>query len=335
MRTGIKKDIKDIQKFCIENNKEEKYMPKKLMIEVTNYCNSKCIFCVNCKMIRKKCFIDENIVKKAIEQGKNMGIQEVGFYTNGEPLLNLNIDRYIEYAKKNSYNYVYITTNGILANEERIRKLFDIGLDSIKFSINSIEKENYNKIHGTDCFEVVVNNLKNIYNMKKKEYKNKRVYVSYIKTKLNNYKDNEINDFFKEYCDDISIQNVRNQGGLVSNIKKLKFNNTREEYKLPCFYPFNTVVITCEGYVTACCMDFQNYLVYGNLNKGKISDIWNNEVIQKLREKHLNGKIDNILCKNCIENKFEKCKPLLRKYASEINFDEWRKYENINGYITK
>ena len=51
-------------------------------------------------MIRKKCFIDENIVKKAIEQGKNMGIQEVGFYTNGEPLLNLNIDRYIEYAKK-------------------------------------------------------------------------------------------------------------------------------------------------------------------------------------------------------------------------------------------
>lgn len=325
MDTKLEKDIKNIQEFNFKDCIIEKYKPKKLMIEVTNNCNSKCIFCGNCNMTRKRSFVSEKIVKKALEQGIVMGIREVGFYTNGEPLLDKNIEKYIEYAKKNLYDYVYITTNGILANKNRVKALFDSGLDSIKFSINSIEKENYKNMHGVNCFEKVVENLRNTYYIKKSQYPNKKVYVSYVKTKMNNYKDDEIKHFFEEYCDGVLIQEVRNQGGLISNIEKLKINNHENIYNLPCFYPFNTVIVTCEGYVTACCMDFQNYLVYGNLNEKKLQDIWNNDLIQELRKKHLNGKIEDIICKNCIDNKFEQCKPLMESYSCKVEFDKWRK----------
>ena len=325
MDTKLEKDIKNIQEFNLKDGIIEKYKPKKLMIEVTNNCNSKCIFCGNCNMTRKRSFVSEKIVKKALEQGIVMGIRKVGFYTNGEPLLDKNIEKYIEYAKKNLYDYVYITTNGMLANKNRVKALFDSGLDSIKFSINSIEKENYKNVHGVNCFEKVVENLRNAYYMKKSKYPNKKVYVSYIKTKMNNYKDDEIKHFFEEYCDGVLIQEVRNQGGLISNIEKLKINNHENIYNLPCFYPFNTVIVTCEGYITACCMDFQNYLVYGNLNEKKLQDIWNNDVIQELRRKHLNGKIEDTICKNCIDNKFEQCKPLMECYSCNVEFDKWRK----------
>ena len=325
MDTKLEKDIKNIQEFNLKDGIIEKYKPKKLMIEVTNNCNSKCIFCGNCNMTRERSFESGKIVKKALEQGKAMEISEVGFYTNGEPLLDKNIEKYIEYAKKNLYDYVYITTNGMLANKNRVKALFDSGLDSIKFSINSIEKENYKNVHGVNCFEKVVENLRNAYYMKKSKYPNKKVYVSYIKTKMNNYKDDEIKHFFEEYCDGVLIQEVRNQGGLISNIEKLKPNNHEKTYTLPCFYPFNTVIVTCEGYVTACCMDFQNYLVYGNLNEKKLQDIWNNDVIQELRKKHLNGKIEDTICKNCIDNKFEPCKPLMERYSCGVEFDKWRK----------
>ena len=325
MDTKLEKDIKNIQEFNFKEGIIEKYKPKKLMIEVTNNCNSKCIFCGNCNMTRKRSFVSEKIVKKALEQGIVMGIREVGFYTNGEPLLDKNIEKYIEYAKKNLYDYVYITTNGILANKNRVKALFDSGLDSIKFSINSIEKENYKNMQGVNCFEKVVENLRNTYYIKKSQYPNKKVYVSYVKTKMNNYKDDEIKHFFEEYCDGVLIQEVRNQGGLISNIEKLKINNHENIYNLPCFYPFNTVIVTCEGYITACCMDFQNYLVYGNLNEKKLQDIWNNDVIQELRRKHLNGKIEDTICKNCIDNKFEQCKPLMECYSCNIEFDKWRK----------
>jgi hypothetical protein len=325
MDTKLEKDIKNIQEFNFKEGIIEKYKPKKLMIEVTNNCNSKCIFCGNCNMTRKRSFVSEKIVKKALEQGIVMGIREVGFYTNGEPLLDKNIEKYIEYAKKNLYDYVYITTNGILANKNRVKALFDSGLDSIKFSINSIEKENYKNMQGVNCFEKVVENLRNTYYIKKSQYPNKKVYVSYVKTKMNNYKDDEIKHFFEEYCDGVLIQEVRNQGGLISNIEKLKINNHENIYNLPCFYPFNTVIVTCEGYITACCMDFQNYLVYGNLNEKKLQDIWNNDVIQELRRKHLNGKIEDTICKNCIDNKFEQCKPLMECYSCNVEFDKWRK----------
>ena len=219
MDTKLEKDIKNIQEFNFKEGIIEKYKPKKLMIEVTNNCNSKCIFCGNCNMTRKRSFVSEKIVKKALEQGIVMGIRKVGFYTNGEPLLDKNIEKYIEYAKKNLYDYVYITTNGILANKNRVKALFDSGLDSIKFSINSIEKENYKNMQGVNCFEKVVENLRNTYYIKKSQYPNKKVYVSYVKTKMNNYKDDEIKHFFEEYCDGVLIQEVRNQGGLISKIK--------------------------------------------------------------------------------------------------------------------
>lgn len=180
-------------------------------------------------------------------------------------------------------------------------------------------------MQGVNCFEKVVENLRNTYYIKKSQYPNKKVYVSYVKTKMNNYKDDEIKHFFEEYCDGVLIQEVRNQGGLISNIEKLKINNHENIYNLPCFYPFNTVIVTCEGYITACCMDFQNYLVYGNLNEKKLQDIWNNDVIQKLRRKHLNGKIEDTICKNCIDNKFEQCKPLMECYSCNVEFDKWRK----------
>jgi hypothetical protein len=37
--------------------------------------------------------------------------------------------------------------------------------------------------------------------------------------------------------------------------------------KYPCPYPFNSVVVTAEGLLTACCMDFENMLAYADLNK--------------------------------------------------------------------
>lgn len=69
---------------------------------------------------------------------------------------------------------MYITTNGMLANKNRVKALFDSGLDSIKFSINSIEKENYKNVHGVNCFEKVVENLRNAYYMKKVNIQTKR-----------------------------------------------------------------------------------------------------------------------------------------------------------------
>lgn len=300
------------------------YLPKKnLLIEVTNSCNCNCIFCANNKMTRRRNFIDEKIVYRLLKEAYDLGVREVGFYTTGEPLLNPKLEEYITYAKKLGYIYTYITTNGILLNDKRIKSLVNSCVDSIKISINAINKEDYKFIHGVDKFEVVMNNLKNLYNYRKENNSKYKIFVSYVATKYTDIDINEIKNFFKDYCDEVGIINVRNQNGMMPEICNFSCENGKNKIKsernIPCHYVFNTINVTCEGYLSACCTDFQNYLVYADLNKVSLKEAWHNEIITELREKHLHNKIDNTLCYNCIHSNKEMPNPLLKDLASKFN----------------
>lgn len=76
MKNNLNERMKEINIFDKMAKNEAKYIPKNLMIEVTNACNSRCVFCANHKMTRKRDFIDSSIVTKALKQGK--GIRDKG-----------------------------------------------------------------------------------------------------------------------------------------------------------------------------------------------------------------------------------------------------------------
>lgn len=304
----------------ILNNKnfsEHLAFPKKnLLIETTNYCNNKCLFCANRKMTRKRGFINPRLVKKVLRECYDLGTREVGFYATGEPLINQKLEEYVSLAKKIGYEYIYLTTNGILANKERIEGLFKSGLDSLKFSINAIDRETYKLIHGTDNFDIVLVNLKNAYAIKKEKYKDRKISVSYIMTKYSIEEKKTIKHFFESITDEVAIDMARNQGGLIKEIDYLVDNVNN--IKAPCFYVFNSINITYEGYITACCMDFQNYLAYADINKHHIEEAWKCNIITELREKHLCNSIKNTLCNNCINGKYKKVKPICEQLATKF-----------------
>lgn len=295
----------------LEISKLEKYelyppFPKKnLLIEVTNKCNSNCIFCANSKMKRKRKYIDPALLEKILKEAFELGMIEVGFYTTGESLLDNNLSKYIKLAKNIGYKYIYITTNAILLNNRKIKELVDAGIDSIKLSINAINKKDYEFIHGVNYFDTVISNLKSLYNYRKNEKLQFKIYVSYIATRYTDYSVAKIKAFFADYCDEVAVINVRNQSGLMPEINKYlscekQKNKIKAKRILPCHYVFNTVNVSCEGYLTACCTDFENYLVYADLNKETLKDSWHNEVITELRRQHLNKKLEENLCNNCI-----------------------------------
>lgn len=282
--------------------------PKKnLLLEVTNSCNNQCIFCANRIMTRNKKNINPKLPYKVIEEAYKLGTREIGFYATGEPLLNPNLIDYIKKAKDIGYNYIYLTTNGILADKEKVLELYKAGLNSIKFSINAINENDYLLIHKTNNYNRVFNNLKNIYSEKTKLNLDLRVYVSYIMTKFSEYSLSDIKNHFKNISDEVIVQAVRNQGGMLPEIEdKLipisQNSDISQNHYLPCRYPFNSITVTCEGYLTACCMDFQNYLAYADLKEESLNIAWNNKYIRSIRKKHLECEVDNTLCENCVYN---------------------------------
>lgn len=316
----------DLRMKEISNAKHKYIYPpfptKNLLIEVTNACNCNCIFCANSKMKRKRKFIDKNLVFKVLDEAFELGMREVGFYTTGESLLDDNLALYIKKAKKIGFNYVYITTNAILLNENKTKDLIDAGIDSIKLSINGINEGDYIFIHGFDYYEQVMLNLKKLFNYRNKYNLTFKIFVSYIATRYTDYDINEIKKHFENLCDEVAVVNVRNQSGMMPEINRLLScintdNKIQAERVVPCHYVFDTVNVSCEGYLTACCTDFENYLAYANLNITSLKDAWHNELITSLRKKHLENNLCDTLCSNCIKCSLIIPKPLSIDYIEK------------------
>ena len=294
------------------------------MNELRNRCNSNCIFCANSKMERKRANINENLIKKVLIEAFALGMREVGFYTTGESLLNSNLSQYIKLSKEIGYEYIYITTNGILMGPNKIEEIINSGIDSIKFSINAINKQDYNFIHGVNCFEKVMENLRLLKKYREENKLNYKIFVSYIATRYTDYSTDKIKNTFNKYCDDVVVVNVRNQSGMMPEINKYLSCETGENKvpanrTLPCHYVFNSVNVSCEGFLTACCTDFENYLAYADLNKVSLSEAWHNNVITSLRKMHINNDLGNTICKNCICSVESMPTPLVSEYASKIS----------------
>ena len=298
--------------------------PRNMLLEVTNLCNNKCIFCANEKSSRRKGFIEFNKALCILKEAYNNGTREVGFYATGEPLLNKDLEKYIYYAKEIGYEYTYLTTNGVLLDEERANKLIDSGIDSIKVSLNAVNREDYIFIHGVDYFDKV---LKNIISLSKiKKYKKFKLYISCILTNQTVESKYEFKKYFEKYVDEIWFDNCSNIGGYMCEINDLIAVNKDSGHHFEnniCPLIFKNLYVTYEGYLTMCCTDFQNYLVVADLNKIPLAEAWNNELAVKLRKAHLNHKLEKTLCYNCIYNCETKVKPLIDEYAVKFEYKTW------------
>jgi radical SAM protein with 4Fe4S-binding SPASM domain len=309
--------------FCIE----PKFPQKNFLLELSNICNHKCIFCASRKMTRKKGDINPEFLSRILKEAYQEGMREVGFYTTGEPLTSKNLVLAIEQAKQIGYDYVYITTNGALADENKILSVINAGIGSIKFSINADNEKAYEFIHGKDDFSKVKENLKFVYNYRQKNNLDFKIFISFIVTK---HTANQVENFKKQfgsYCDEIIFLNLVNQGGLNSEIKNTltecqeNENITIVKNSLPCPAVFNSLTISHEGYLTACCVDFQNYLAIADLNKVSLKQAWNSDKYKQLRQAHLDKNVKGTICQNCVSYSTEEFHPINEQLATVIDFD--------------
>lgn len=302
--------------------------PKNALIELSNACNHACVFCNNPRMKRKINFLDKDVFLNFVKQASNLGLQEIGLYSTGEPFMIKNLNWFIKTSKENNIKRVYLTSNGALASLEKVKSAYENGLDSIKYSINSSSKDNYKIIHGKDDFLKVLKNIDNVFNWKKKNNIKLQMLSSFIYTKRTYKEIKSYKKIFSKYFEEMKIFPAGSQGGRINNIiKNISTENILKEKKnlKPCDMLWNRIHLTCEGYLTACCVDYELDLVYSDFKNSKeqLTDIWNNNLMQKLRKKHLEKDLDDSLCKNCllgVNEKYEKLmKPELLENKKKVN----------------
>jgi MoaA/NifB/PqqE/SkfB family radical SAM enzyme len=118
-----------------------------VVIESTNFCNAKCVYCTHSIMKRTKGYMPDFVFKKIIEDCKECkDLDNICMQIHGEPtLLNCLNDR-LCYIRKNLPNVkINLISNGAKLTEEIVSLV-----DHLDFSFNYALKEDYEKGMGLD-----------------------------------------------------------------------------------------------------------------------------------------------------------------------------------------
>ena len=259
------------------------------------------------------------------------GSTDITFYATGEPLIFPKLAEYIRYAKNLGYSYVFLTSNAALSTSSKMKNIIDAGLDSIKFSVNAGTRENYEKVHGKDDFDKVVENIK-LWDQYRKESGSKlKMFVSFIPTQITKNDYPLLLERVGRYIDqEVDQRECSNQGGnMLENNKFEEINpenilGTLKTHQLTniCPDPFNRVTVSSEGYLTACVVDYQNALIMADLSNTSIVDAWNNKEFQEFRQKHLEDKLEGTLCHNCLKNSNLPFEPLKKEFFKPLKEDK-------------
>lgn len=292
-----------IEKICVQPNSFDDIT---LRLELSNICNHKCLFCPNSEMQRKRCHMNSDLVYRLLSEGSKLGIKKVGLFITGEPFASPELEKYIRFAKENDYTYVFITTNGAMASPDRLEKVMEAGVDSIKFSINAGTRESYKIVHGVDDYEKVWENLMYADRYRKRRGLHVKLLSSFVVTK---YTQKEIEEHYEKitpYVDEICFFKAESFGGDMKNddLEAAIGNDNIPQYalpnRLPCAELFKTICVTAEGYLTCCCNEAFNYLVTVDVNDLSLEEAWNSDAMQDIRKRHIEGDIDGTQCYKCI-----------------------------------
>ena len=279
---------------------EKPNFPKAIKIEVTSRCNYSCQYCAHRLKLRKDGDIDPNFFKKIVNEAKNLGVKEIGLFGLGESTLNKKLPDYIKYTKDLGIPYVFLTTNGSVCSKNYLLKLIKSGLDSIKFSINAYNKEDYKINHGQNNFNKIIERVSWLYNYKKENNLKLNVCISSIYDKKKIKEAENFKNTIKHIVDDFYFLPLYNQGGFVPNSSAIEGNPGMMESlvsPVPCYKLFNFSNISWDGWMEACCFDFGGEFRVANLEKTTLMEAWNSEKFIKIRKSHLSRKV----CGPCIK----------------------------------
>lgn len=92
-----------------------------------------------------------------------------------------------------------------------------------------------------------------------------------------------------------------------------------EGAEAPCNMIFNRLHVTYQGYLTACCVDFNNMMAIADLNTTPLKSAWNSSEFIELRRQHLEKNIGNNMCYMCIHNvECENVMPLVPQLYKKV-----------------
>ena len=287
-------------------------------IETTNRCNMRCEMCPRTTMMTRPIEdIDEVTFRKVVEQLQphnaelwgqwkryceaKYGISEsdepsenhfflyiiakvIQLHGYGDPLLDKHMAEYIQILTDKGFP-TYFSCNPANINLEATYRMMEAGLSYIKYSIESVNDEEYKKIRGraanfTESYQDILNVL---------DYKHAHdLGTTVVITMLNLNRHDQQEEFERllEVFSDLDVY-VYLKSEDCQWYRKDYHQTHSIHWSEPCKHPWMTMTIKSNGEATMCMEDFNNEIVFGNVQQASLQEIWEGERYRAFRYQHI------------------------------------------------
>lgn len=303
--------------------------PFLLYVDPSSACNFRCQFCPtgHIDLLKaseyKRRVMSLRLFEKLLQdlEAFPQALRVMRMNKIGEPTLNKNLPTMVRLAKESGrVRYIDFATNASMFSPEMLTQLVDAGLDRMNISLEGISKEQYAEHAKVDFdFAKLVDQIRWLYPHRG----NCEITIKVPGDYLGAEDRERFFDLFGDYCDRIFVEelspiwpefDLENRAG-VSASKPVGQYRERLEDKDVCTYIFYAMAVNADGTVSACCPDWDQKLVVGDIRTQSLREIWHSPGMNKLRRLHLQGRRrENPVCRACGHV----------KYAQVDNIDPYR-----------
>lgn len=280
--------------------------PEVISIESSSHCNADCIMCPREQLSRSKGNMTMELYRKIIDECSDYqrSIRLIQPFMFGEPFINKRLVEMIRYTKeKLPRTPVNVSTNGSLISPEKAQELIDVGLDKINIDIDGASKDTFEKVRIGLDYDQVVENARYLMKLKRSSRSRKpEITVTIINMDQTRDEIEAFRQIWGPIADHVVVQSYTTWTGSVEdrNVDEQEQHSQSGGFTFPCKHPWEEFVISHDGRVSICCLDFDFKVVVGDVNHQSIQSIWNSEPIQEIRQRMIENRYDELsLCSNC------------------------------------
>ncbi len=290
--------------------------PRSVKIEISPRCNYRCGFCaLRTRESQPKWDMDFGLFKRITREMRDAGVEEIGVFYLGESFMNprLLVDciRYLKHEI--GMPYVFLTSNASMAFPEAVEACMQAGLDSLKWSVNACDEEQFVRIMGVAgrLFHRALENIRLAHGVRTRGGHATGLYASSIRYDGEQHPKMEalLAEHVRPYVDQHYWLPLYSMGAFATEREeKLGYRPTAGNQgrigalrePLPCWSAFTEGHVTAEGKLSACCFDATANWTMGDLNKQSFVEAWNSPEFVRLRAAHLRRDVRGTVCENCI-----------------------------------
>ena len=304
-------ELKDALKF-----------PRFFQIETTRLCNASCPFCAVDQWDKSVPMMSDalwNKIANELVEWKDW-IRFADLQRAGEPLLDKKIYNRVRQLKEGGIRHIALSTNASGLNERNARALLEAGIDEVMLSIDSVEKESYEKLRVGLNYEQVMENIRRYFRLRDKIRPQSQIRVRAVCVFDPDEEKEAVlawENFWrplKKPHDRIYMKRVHSWGNQVA----VEHGPSPDATVLhPCIIPWSTMHITAMGRVALCPHDFDGKADLGDINTHSIAEVWRASKLAEVRHLHATGERDRIsFCRGC--RTFDEA------FSLERDKDNWR-----------